>query len=179
MITDTFGQRFWIKAAGSGAADGWRRWSMFNLDVTGTAPDRPVLGLYLPPTAPAVLERPPVEDALLVRDEDANMVWGIERTVWLATGMLLPALRPPVKVRPRTTLLRPGLDVWLGVRRATGRGRSFQRPGLGRADRHAVLTSTGGAGPSPGPPARGTRKQPRSRPRRRSQEMRQTVGWHG
>jgi hypothetical protein len=220
MITDTFGQRFWIEAAGSGAADGWQRWSMFNLDVTGTAPDRPVPGLYLPPTVPGVLEGMPVEDALLVRDEDANMVWGIERTVWLATGAPLPgaeaaretlafrqrlvpphdpggpvaavayqamttvpenwipfipvrvpgdtreiqlqrgamprvldgAVTPPVKVRPRTTLLRPGLDatpasayfvheeevpragtrrtrgadghvsVWLGVRRATGRG---------------------------------------------------------
>jgi hypothetical protein len=171
MITDTFGQRFWIEPAGSGSGDTWQRWSMFTVDG---AP-----GLYVPASAAAPLEGPAVEDALLVRDENANMVWGIERTVWTASGVplsgsetaretlayrdrlrppdqpqvpiapvayeamttvpenwipFIPAhvpdssreiqlqrgamprvltggpVDPPVKVRPRTTLLRPGLD---------------------------------------------------------------------
>jgi hypothetical protein len=177
MFIDVFGQRSWIEPAGTGADDDWQRWSMFNLDVSGNAPVAAQLGLFLPPTVPAV-EGPPVEDVVLVRDEAANMVWGIERTVWLATGMPMPGeeaaretlgyrerLHPPVdslapisaiayqamntvpenwipfipvhvpgdnreiqlqrgamprilddqvprvaKVRPRTTLLRPGLD---------------------------------------------------------------------
>ena len=223
MVTDVFGQRSWIEPAGTGPDDDWQRWSMFNLDVAGTAPVAAQLGVFLPPTTPAS-EGPPVEDVLLVRDEAANMVWGIERTVWLATGTPMPGeeaaretlgyrrrLHPPAdplapvaaiayqamstvpenwipfipvhvpgdnreiqlqrgamprildgqvprvaKVRPRTTLLRPGLDaghpyyvheeevprvgtrlslafqrtrwydgrpvVWLGTRRATGRG---------------------------------------------------------
>jgi len=171
MITDDFGQRFWIEPAGSGPGDTWQRWSMFAVDG---AP-----GLYVPASAASPLQGPPVEDALLVRDENANMVWGIERTVWTANGMPLPGAEaaretlafrdrlrpppepvvpiasiayeamttvpenwipfipahvsgdtrqiqlqrgamprvltggrvdPPVKVRPRTTLLRPGLD---------------------------------------------------------------------
>jgi hypothetical protein len=223
MFTDVFGQRSWIEPAGTGADDDWQRWSMFNLDVSGTAPVAAQLGLFLPPTVPAAEGRP-VEDVLMVRDEAANMVWGIERTVWLATGMPMPGeeaaretlayrerLHPPTdplepitaiayqamntvpenwipflpvhvpgdnreiqlqrgamprildgqvprvaKVRPRTSLLGPGLDdgqpyfvheeevsrvgtrlrrafhrargydgrpvIWLGTRRATGRG---------------------------------------------------------
>jgi hypothetical protein len=221
VFTDVFGQRTWIEPAGTGADDGWQRWSMYNLDVSGTTPAAAQLGLFLPPSAPGTAQGPPVEDVLMVRDEAANMVWGIERTVWLATGAPLPGaeaaretlayrerLHPPPgrlapvaaieyqamstvpenwipfvpvrvpgdsreiqlqrgamprvltgptdKVWPRTTLLRPGLDagqpyfvheeevprvgtrlsvafnrarwqdgrvvVWLGVRRATGRG---------------------------------------------------------
>jgi len=178
MFTDVFGQRQWIEPAGSGPDDDWQRWSMFNLDVAGTASVAAQLGLFLPPGAPGTVEGPPVEDVLLVRDEAANMVWGIERTIWLASGATLPGeeaaretvayrrrLHPPpaplapvaaiayqamntvpenwipfipvhvpgdnreiqlqrgalprvldgqatptVKVRPRTTLLRPGLD---------------------------------------------------------------------
>jgi hypothetical protein len=222
MVTDTFGQRFWIEPAGGGAADDWQRWSLFDLATTAGARS----GLFLPPAAAGAIEGPAVEDALLVRDENANMVWGIERTVWLADGKPLsgaeaaretlayrerlrpPAVprvpvaaiayeamttvpenwvpfipvhvpgetrqiqlqrgamrrilagdtAPPARVRPRTTLLRPGLDttpvhsyflheeevpragtrlelsfrrarladgrvvVWLGARRAAGRG---------------------------------------------------------
>jgi hypothetical protein len=223
MVTDVFGQRSWIEPAGTGADDDWQRWSMFNLDVAGTAPVAARLGIFLPPSLPAS-EGPPVEDVLLVRDEAANMVWGIERTIWLPTGTPMVGeeaaretlayrqrLHPPpdplapvaaiayqvmntvpenwipfipvhvpgdnreiqlqrgamprildgqvprvAKVKPRTTLLRPGLDagqsyfvheeevprvgtrlstafhrarwydgrpvIWLGVRRATGRG---------------------------------------------------------
>jgi hypothetical protein len=223
MVTDVFGQRSWVEPAGTGPDDDWQRWSMFNLDVAGTAPVAARLGVFLPPTVPAS-EGTPVEDVLLVRDEAANMVWGIERTVWLATGTPMPGeeaaretlgyrrrLHPAVgplapvaaiayeaqstvpenwipfipvhvpgdnreiqlqrgalprildgqvprvaKVRPRTSLLRPGLDagqayyvheeevprvgtrltlafhrtrwydgrpvVWVGSRRATGRG---------------------------------------------------------
>ncbi len=172
MVTDTFGRRFWIERAGTRPEDAWQHWSMFDVGVPG---------LYLPPTASGVLRGPAVENTLLVRDENANMVWGIERTVWLATGTPLPGAEaaretlafrsrlapqepprapvaaiayqaqttvpenwipflpihvpgddreiqlqrgamprvlegsaqtpsPPPKVRPRTTLLRPGLD---------------------------------------------------------------------
>jgi hypothetical protein len=155
---------------------------MYNLDVANVdgQPDPAVaasLGLFLPPTVPGTVEGPPVEQVLMVRDEMANMVWGVERTVPLATGVsqigeeaarqtlafrrhlhpsspvppvaavayeaqntvpenwipFIPVhvpgsnreiqlqrgamprvlggpVTPPVKVPPRTTLLRPGLD---------------------------------------------------------------------
>lgn len=178
VFTDVFGQRTWIEPAGSGPDDDWQRWSMFNLDYQNDAPVAASLGLFLPPSVPGTTEGPVRESVLLVRDEAANMVWGIERTVPLATGATLVgeeaaretlafrqrlhpapppgppvaaityvaqntvpenwipfipvhvpgdtreiqlqrgamprvldgAVTPPVKVRPRTTLLRPGLD---------------------------------------------------------------------
>ncbi|HEY3688197.1 MAG TPA: hypothetical protein VGL93_34485 [Streptosporangiaceae bacterium] len=183
VFTDVFGQKNWVEPAGSGPDDDWQRWTMFNLDVAGDgdgtgAPVAASLGLFLPPTVPGTTEGPAVEQVLMVRDEAANMVWGIERAVWLATGSPLVgeeaaretlAFRrrlhppddpgapvaaiqyqaqntvpenwipfipvhvpddnrevqlqrgamprvldgettPPVKVRPRTTLLSPGLD---------------------------------------------------------------------
>jgi hypothetical protein len=223
-VTDVFGVRTWIEPAGSGVDDDWQRWTLFTLDVAGDAPTAARLGLFLPPSATGTADGPPVEEVLMVRDEAANYVWGIERTVELATGTSQPgeeaaretlAYRrrlhpppaalppvasiayeamssvpenwipfvpvhvpgdnreiqlqrgamprvleglgePPEKVRPRTTLLRPGLGagqpyvvqeeevprvgtrltvgyrrarrqdggvvVWLGARRATGRG---------------------------------------------------------
>jgi hypothetical protein len=90
VFTDVFGQRTWIDPAGTGVDDDWQRWSMYNLDVSGTAPGAPRLGLFLPPSAAGAIQGPPVEDVLMVRDEAANMVWGIERAVWLATGAPLP-----------------------------------------------------------------------------------------
>ena len=225
VVTDVFGGRFWITPAGAGPDDAWQRWSMYNLDVAGDEPVAADLGLFLPPGLANAAEGPALEDVALVRDENANMVWGVERTVPLAIGegqrgseaaaetlahrrrlapsgpaitpaaaiayeamntvpenwipfipvhvpnntrdiqlqraampRLVPGHTPPEKVRPRTTLLREGLDVtpaqpyflheeevpragtrialsynrirwyggrvvvWLGVRRATGRG---------------------------------------------------------
>lgn len=179
MVTDVFGQRYWIQAAGAGADDNWQRWSMYTLDVAGGAAVAADTRLFLPPSVPTVDDGPPVEDVLMIRDEAANMVWGVERTVWLASGDAMPGREvaretlahrlqlqppatggapaapiaylamttvpenwipfipvhvpgdnreiqlqrgamprvlnggttPPIKVRPRTTLLRDGMDV--------------------------------------------------------------------
>jgi len=89
-FTDVFGQRTWIEPTGTGADDDWQRWSMYNLDVSGTGPAAARLGLFLPSSAAGAAQGPPVEDILMVRDEAANMVWGIEQTVWLATGSPQP-----------------------------------------------------------------------------------------
>jgi hypothetical protein len=86
-VTNVFGERFWISAAGSGAELDWQRWSMFAVDVAGAPGGAPAdTSLVLLPTVAKIQESPPTEDVLLVRDEIANMVWGIERTVSLATG---------------------------------------------------------------------------------------------
>src|SRR4029079_4448624 len=62
------------------------RWTMFtHTDLTG---QQPVLdGLMLPPSAAAATMRgTPIEDVRFIRDEIANMVWAIERTVEGETG---------------------------------------------------------------------------------------------
>lgn len=89
VFTDVFGHRSWIEPAGTGADDDWQRWSMFTLDIAGTAPGAARLGIFLPPSGPAA-QGAPAEEALLVRDEAANMVWGIERTIWLSSGLPMP-----------------------------------------------------------------------------------------
>ncbi|MDX6580046.1 MAG: hypothetical protein QOJ47_1595 [Gaiellales bacterium] len=84
-VTTVFGERFWIEAAGSGMADDWQRFSLFTLDNTypGLAADT---GFALLPTAQAVQQGEPLEQVALIRDEMANMVWGVERVVPLAHG---------------------------------------------------------------------------------------------
>jgi hypothetical protein len=78
-----FGERIWIAAAGSGDDD-WQRWSMFTVDIRGTAADP---ALLLLPTVPKVQEASPLEEVVLMRDEMANMVWAIERTIPAPDGI--------------------------------------------------------------------------------------------
>jgi hypothetical protein len=78
-VTDVFGQRLWITAAGTGAGQDWQQWSMYDLDSLGdaSADSR----LFLPSTVPHVATGPALEEVSLIRDENANLVWGIERTI--------------------------------------------------------------------------------------------------
>ncbi|MFJ8743017.1 hypothetical protein ACIRL2_26980 [Embleya sp. NPDC127516] len=85
-VTDVFGRKLWITPAGSGDDADWQRWSMFTLDTIGDASVTADTDLLLPPSVPKVAEGPVLEEVALVRDESANMVWGIEQTVRLATG---------------------------------------------------------------------------------------------
>jgi hypothetical protein len=86
-VTNVFGERRWIEPAARGTDDAWQRWSMFTLDITGTAPEPADTSLVLLPTLPQSSHGQPLEDVLLLRDEVANLVWGVERSVPLATGV--------------------------------------------------------------------------------------------
>jgi hypothetical protein len=87
-VSNVFGERFWIEAAGKGIDKQWSRWSMFTINVrnapAGASADTTLLLL---PTLAKAQFGPPVEEVLLVRDEVANMAWGVERTVALPTGV--------------------------------------------------------------------------------------------
>jgi len=85
-VTNVFGERFWIQAAGQGADANWQRWSMFTINVQGKQSTQADTSLLLLPTVPKIHESPPTEEIMLVRDELANMVWGVEKTVPLASG---------------------------------------------------------------------------------------------
>ncbi len=71
-VIDVFGARRWITPAGT------PQWSMYALGDGE--------GLLLPPGTPKVANGRALEEVALVRDENANMVWGIEQTVRMATG---------------------------------------------------------------------------------------------
>jgi hypothetical protein len=79
-VTNVFGERFWIEPAGSRDEESWQRFEMY---TPGAA------GLAVLPTVPKVQEGDPIEQVALVRDEMANMVWGIELRVPLPTGRAL------------------------------------------------------------------------------------------
>jgi hypothetical protein len=84
-IRDTFGTDIFVPPPAVSTVPG-ERWTMFaHTDLTG---EQPVLdGLMLPPSAASATQRStPIEDVRFIRDEIANMVWAIERTVEGETG---------------------------------------------------------------------------------------------
>lgn len=85
-VTNVFGERRWILPAGRGLDDDWRRWAMFGLDIRGNDRLPADTSLFVPATVPHQSASPALEEVVMVRDELANMVWGIERVVPLATG---------------------------------------------------------------------------------------------
>lgn len=105
VVTDVFGDRYWIDAAGAGADADWQRWSFLTVsaaerapvprafdhskrDRSGSAPADNAL-LFLP-TVPKVQEGAPHEEIRLMRDEMANMVWAIEKVIPGPDGRALP-----------------------------------------------------------------------------------------
>lgn len=96
VVTDVFGDRYWIDPAGAGADADWQRWSFLTVSAAERAPlprafDRARLdrqastpadtALLFLPTVPKVQEGSPHEDVRLMRDEMANMVWAIEKVI--------------------------------------------------------------------------------------------------
>jgi hypothetical protein len=98
-VTSVFGERTWIEPAGTGPDDDWQRWSMFTLSVAGTGPQEAERSVLLAPTVPKVQEGSPVEEVLLVRDEMANMVWGVEIVVPAADGAGMPGSEAATEMR--------------------------------------------------------------------------------
>jgi hypothetical protein len=90
VVTNVFGERTWIEPVDSDADASWRRFSLFTTTRLGTAASTNERSLLLLPTVATRQDGPVLEEVLLVRDETANMVWGIERTVLLAHGSPMP-----------------------------------------------------------------------------------------
>lgn len=91
-VTNVFGERLWIQAADQGVDEAWGRWSMFTINIVnapagGSSADPTLLLL---PTLAAAQYGPVQEEVFLVRDEVANMAWGLEKTVPLASGISRP-----------------------------------------------------------------------------------------
>lgn len=86
VVTNVFGEKFLIEAAGRGLDDAWQRWSVFTVNIKGRDLAAADPGLLLLPAVPKVQESAPTEEVLLMRDEIANMVWGIEKTIQAPDG---------------------------------------------------------------------------------------------
>jgi hypothetical protein len=85
-VSNDFGERLWIEPADAGPDAAWQRWSMFTVNVRGGANAAADPSLLLLPTVAKIDQSAPIEDIMLIRDEVADMVWGVENTIPLATG---------------------------------------------------------------------------------------------
>ena len=88
VVSSVFGERFWIGPADQTSGDATTRWSMFSINVRNAPAGSPDadLTLLLLPTIGKELAGSDLEEVMLVRDEVANMAWGVERTVAQAAG---------------------------------------------------------------------------------------------
>lgn len=86
-VTNVFGERTWIEPTGRGSDDDWQRWTMYSLNTKGREDVPADLSLVVVPSVPKIQEGRSAESVLLVRDEMANMVCGIETTIPLPTGV--------------------------------------------------------------------------------------------
>jgi hypothetical protein len=84
VVTDTFGIRTLIEPAGQGDSNDWTSWTMFNLSrnaasegLSGKVDPR----IFIPPALSKLDESKPLECVEMIRDEMANMVWGVETIV--------------------------------------------------------------------------------------------------
>ena len=88
VVTNVFGERLWIDAAGRAPEHAWQRWSMFTLNHAGGAARQAGhrVARYCR-RFPKFRKGRTLEECVLVRDEMANMVWGMEATVPLPHGV--------------------------------------------------------------------------------------------
>jgi hypothetical protein len=86
VVHDVFGDVTLIRRADRGMDEDWRRWSMFGLQTRDEG-DVANPSLFMPPSTPHTMEGPPIERVTLLRDEMANMVWAVERTILSASGI--------------------------------------------------------------------------------------------
>lgn len=81
VVTDVFGCRTVVRPAGA-AEQGWDRFALFATErvEAGRVAHRSNEGLFLAAPVPS-LQGDPVEEILWARDEMANLVWAVEKTV--------------------------------------------------------------------------------------------------
>ncbi len=86
LVDDTFGRHTFIRAAGRGPETAWQRFVMFHLTEHGRRPAAAGSLFYLVPAVGKVLESAPIERVNFMRDEMANLAWGVEAIVPSQTG---------------------------------------------------------------------------------------------
>jgi hypothetical protein len=89
-VSNVFNERFWITPLRDVQAADWEKWSMFTLTPSGAEKVPSPARLLLLPAATKVAEGSSIEEITVIRDEMANMVWGIEQRVPLPSGTSRP-----------------------------------------------------------------------------------------
>ena len=96
VVTNTFGERFVIPTSQQRGQPS-SSWQMFRPSLLRKPNERPFAFdlLFLPPALVKSLESRPVEEVLFLRDEMANMAWGVERVIENAIGSPLNRFEQP------------------------------------------------------------------------------------
>lgn len=81
VTTDVFGRKFLIYRSGSGLDEQWQRWDMYNISIQGDEDVATFGKLLMIPNLKNRMESESLERVLFLRDEMANMVWGVEEVV--------------------------------------------------------------------------------------------------
>jgi hypothetical protein len=103
LVDDTFGRHTFIRPAGREQKTGWQRWAVFHLTEQGQqwpSTNR----FYLVPAVGKVLESEPLERVNFLRDEMANMVWGVESIIPSQAGVGMSGYEttpPNPRITPR------------------------------------------------------------------------------
>jgi len=84
VITNTFGEQFIIRSSADAGAQ-FASWRMFQLTQTSAPTSADAMAnaslFLLPPALVKTIESRPIEEVLFLRDEMANMAWGVERII--------------------------------------------------------------------------------------------------
>ena len=105
VVTNTFGERFLIPSPNQ-VNESLKSWRMFQLSSVAE-PGKPAIvkdgNLFLlPPVLGGSIDSLPIEEVLFLRDEMANMAWGVERVIESATERPLKRFEqqaPPAPLR--------------------------------------------------------------------------------
>ncbi len=95
VVRNVFGEDTWIKPAQHGSG-GRHAWSLF--DIAPQGPEGPS-SLPLLATSAELMRGQPLEDVTLIRDEIANLVWGVELTIQSPAGGPKPGSEAGNEVR--------------------------------------------------------------------------------
>ncbi len=88
VVTDTFGVRSLLRPIGDPALAKpyFSMWQSASMRYAGDPSGAPISNrFFLPPTIGRSIDGAPLEDVLFLRDEMANLAWGIERSIEGAT----------------------------------------------------------------------------------------------
>ncbi|HEY2962650.1 MAG TPA: hypothetical protein VGJ37_09570 [Pyrinomonadaceae bacterium] len=135
VVTDSFGVRTALRPAAE-LPEPFSTWHMFeHSPLRGSGVSKPTPNLFfLPPTLVKSLESRPIEEVLFLRDEMANMSWGVERVIESASEQQLNRFEqqrngtssPPPQSAPVKTVYKLATetpDYWVPlvpVKRGTG-----------------------------------------------------------
>ena len=101
VVIDTFGTATLLRPNGHHATAGSSAWHMFQLGMPvdeGTDGVAMTNALFMPPSLVQPLEGPPIEEILLLRDEQANLAWAVERRLESPLQQAVDAAGPALEV---------------------------------------------------------------------------------